>query len=412
MVPTQRKTSPSFTHVVRYANTDPKDPIAFPRTSFGHRGPLLPQTSEPRSQQFESHHPPGMLGRPAEERGRALTWLKSIRARARLQHVDGNSSPTLSLTSRTTRYISNIRKKPPIMDTAKSPIRSSNLLHTTSQSSYQHLHLDLTHSYTSFPSPPVLNSECRQTLTSPVKLEKSSSLASTSTLPQPRKLVRVLQPISKNLSLVRKPRGASSVRQQLSIAVARSTMSIEEQSDPSPPTAVTSDAPSSSVPAAPRQSSETLHPPSRMPPLQLEAGGTNPKGENTNLIQTFTPSSVSLCKSPDHPLPPQSTHRRPISNPTEYGARHQIDLGAPRENPVRIQQQKRPTTAPAAFPAPFQANAIPSQSQLSAAASLTVIAENRVRRPFGDLFLRSKIAVIFIRHFWSVRYSFYTSQCC
>ena len=414
MAPTHRKTSPSW-YVVRYADTDPMDPITYPRTAFDHSRALLPRTLPPRPQQFESHHSLGMLGQPTQERGHAFTWLKGIRT-ARSQSVDVNSSPAQSLT---TRYVSNIRKESPIME---SPVGTSNL-HTPSKSSYQHLRLNLTHSDTSFPSLPVLNSECRvfdQTLSSPVKgsLLTRPSLVSASTLPLKQKsqrLVRVLQPISKNLSLGRKPRGESSVKQQLPIAVAQLTSFTEGQPDPSSPTTVTSIAP---MPVA-RRSSETSHPPSHAP-SQLEAGATNSGGEKTNLIHTITPLSVSPCKFPDRLLPLQSTspsaRRRPIPNPTEYGARRrtvsQIDLGGPRENPVRTQRQKRPTTAPATFPAPFQVNATPTQRQLSAAASFTVIAENGVRCPFGDLFLRSKTVVIFIRHFWCVCCSFYTLKCC
>ena len=394
------------------------DPITYPRTAFDHSRALLSRTLPPRPQQFESHHSLGMLGQPTQERGYAFTWLKGIHT-ARSQRVDINSSPAQSLT---TRYVSNIRKESPIMDIAKSPVGTSNL-HTPSKSSYQHLRLNLTHSDTSFPSLPVLNSEFRvfdQTLTSPVKGSSLTrpSLASASTLSSKQKsqrLVRVLQPISKNLSLGRKSRGESSVRQQLPIAVAQSTSFTEGQPDPSSPSTVNSIAP---MPVA-RRSSETSHPPSPAP-SQLEAGATNPDSEKTNLIHTITPLSVSPRKFPDRPLPLQSTspsaHRRPIPNPTGYGARRrtvsQIDLGGPRENPVRTQRQKRPTTAPATFPAPFQVNAIPSQRQLSAAASFTVIAENGVRCPFGDLFLRSKTVVIFIRHFWCVCCSFYTLKCC
>ena len=393
----KQNTSSSYKYVVRYTETDPMDPITYPRTAFDHNRAY---TSPPRPQKFESRL---SLGQPTQERAHALTWLKGIRG-ARPQSVDVDSSPTVSLTSRTIRYISNIRKELPVMDIAKCPVETPDL-HTPS---YQHLHLDLTHSDTLFPSQPVL------------KLPTRPSLASTNALPlkqKRQKLVRILQPISKNLSLGRKPRSTSSVRQQLPTAVTQSANFAEGQSDPSSSQAtVTGDAPSSLKTASRRQSSEISHP----PPRQLEAGATNLKGEETNPIQINTPSSVSLRKSPDRPLPPLSTsppaHRRPISNPTVYDARRrtlsQIDLSGPRENHVQFQWQKRPTTAPAAFPAPFQVNAIPSQRQLSAAASLTVVAENGLRCPFGDLFLRSKTVVIFIRHFWYVCGSFYTLKCC
>ncbi|KAI0091040.1 AhpC/TSA antioxidant enzyme-domain-containing protein, partial [Irpex rosettiformis] len=48
----------------------------------------------------------------------------------------------------------------------------------------------------------------------------------------------------------------------------------------------------------------------------------------------------------------------------------------------------------------FDEYAIPTQKQLENAASYTVIAQNGIRVPFGDLFRDKRAIVIFIRHFW------------
>lgn len=466
-----KRTPPNFESVLRYADADPMDPIIYRRTAIDRGSRVqLPRTSAPRPQQLSSHDPLAILGEPvattaSQGKGHARTWLKSIRG-AKSQSLNTDPSPTPYLASHKTRIISSIRQGSRILDTAETPIGTSDL-HTVSKPSYQHLRLDLTHSDTSFPSPtvnPVAPSELQVVDHPPTGLDRGSprpspppmhpSLTSTSTLPMRRKsqkLVRILQPISRSLNLGRKPRSRSSARQRLSIAVTHSTMLTQEHSEPSAantsPSTATSDAPSSLMPAAPRPSSETSHPPSRVPspqpeaeatnpkgevtsPIQVnppphvpspqpDADATNPRGEVTSPIQAVAPLSASLRKSLDRPLPPipvrrtqntspalPPTHRRPNSSPTEYGTRRrtvsQTDLGELRETHVRFKRQKRPTTAPAAFPAPFQVNVIPSQRQLSAAASLTVIAENGVRYPFGDLFLRKKTVVVFIRHFWCV----------
>jgi hypothetical protein len=76
----------------------------------------------------------------------------------------------------------------------------------------------------------------------------------------------------------------------------------------------------------------------------------------------------------------------------------------PRSHSYSLQQISPtcPTTAPATFVAPVGEGRMPTHKQLSEAASLPVVAESGVRVYFGDLFLRRKIVVIFIRHFWCV----------
>jgi hypothetical protein len=51
---------------------------------------------------------------------------------------------------------------------------------------------------------------------------------------------------------------------------------------------------------------------------------------------------------------------------------------------------------------PFDEHALPTEAQLSAAASLSIIAESGVRVEFGDLWRTQKAVVLFIRHFWCV----------
>lgn len=50
-------------------------------------------------------------------------------------------------------------------------------------------------------------------------------------------------------------------------------------------------------------------------------------------------------------------------------------------------------------------NILPTQAQLSIAASLDVISEDGIRIPFGDLWLGQRTIVCFIRHFWYVCFS-------
>ncbi|KAH7926376.1 hypothetical protein BV22DRAFT_1009244 [Leucogyrophana mollusca] len=70
------------------------------------------------------------------------------------------------------------------------------------------------------------------------------------------------------------------------------------------------------------------------------------------------------------------------------------------EPPRQIHQITRSSTAPPAPLPPFDEHALPTHRQLVDASSYTVIAENGLRVPFGDLFREQKTIVIFIRHFW------------
>lgn len=53
-------------------------------------------------------------------------------------------------------------------------------------------------------------------------------------------------------------------------------------------------------------------------------------------------------------------------------------------------------------PSDFDEDAVPTRDQIVKAASLVVIAQNGIRKLFGDLFKDRKAIVIFLRHFWYV----------
>ncbi|KIP01506.1 hypothetical protein PHLGIDRAFT_80489, partial [Phlebiopsis gigantea 11061_1 CR5-6] len=62
-------------------------------------------------------------------------------------------------------------------------------------------------------------------------------------------------------------------------------------------------------------------------------------------------------------------------------------------SPVRSHAHAHP-------PESFDAGRMPSREQLARAAALDVVSETGVRVPFGELFARRKVVVVFIRHFW------------
>ena len=56
----------------------------------------------------------------------------------------------------------------------------------------------------------------------------------------------------------------------------------------------------------------------------------------------------------------------------------------------------------------FDEHAVLTKDQIQKAAALTVIAQNGIRVPFGDLFKDRKTIVVFIRHVWCVKHSLIT----
>ncbi|KAH7913802.1 hypothetical protein BJ138DRAFT_1001522 [Hygrophoropsis aurantiaca] len=97
-----------------------------------------------------------------------------------------------------------------------------------------------------------------------------------------------------------------------------------------------------------------------------------------------------------------SMHSHPSVSPPKALTSRQIAPARSQTAPLPLLpfEFTRPsTTAPTALP-PFDEHALPTQNQLIDAAAYTVIAENGLRVPFGDLFRQQKVIVIFIRHFW------------
>ena len=127
--------------------------------------------------------------------------------------------------------------------------------------------------------------------------------------------------------------------------------------------------------------------------------GVDAELENFTQQRDLVPPFASPHLAMDLP----SWERIPFARPQSSSGFESPRL-RPRTHSYSLQQisSTRPTTVPATFVAPVGEDRIPTHKQLSEAASLPVIAESGVRVYFGDLFLRRKIVVIFIRHFWCV----------
>ncbi|OCH86609.1 hypothetical protein OBBRIDRAFT_737671, partial [Obba rivulosa] len=97
--------------------------------------------------------------------------------------------------------------------------------------------------------------------------------------------------------------------------------------------------------------------------------------------------------APATPVPPPAS-----PSPTNTARSHpqRVRAEAARRGRARARKER------AGPKVPFEEHAMPTGDQLVRAAGAVVVAQNGIRRQFGELFRERKTIVIFIRHFWCV----------
>lgn len=213
----------------------------------------------------------------------------------------------------------------------------------------------------------------------------SDCIAGTPTNPKEQKLTRILRPIKSSLSLARKDSSKNQRRQRKESLPSRDSPAHSPKEHPPLPV-------KPNVLISPRRLRNASI---STPTLSLAPPRVDAELGNLSRPKSRTAFTSNESFSRERALPPLPLRPHTSSGNPSPRLRTLSHLDSQRKAPI-----KRPTTAPAAYVAPFDENAIPTRAQLSEAASLFVLSENGVQVPFGNLFLGARTVVIFIRHFW------------
>ncbi|KAH9856665.1 hypothetical protein C2E23DRAFT_721885, partial [Lenzites betulinus] len=119
---------------------------------------------------------------------------------------------------------------------------------------------------------------------------------------------------------------------------------------------------------------------------------------------------ATSAESTPLPLPntPSTTFSHPYRAPEQPSRRTHVARGgsAPPRSVTQVHRHPRRSAKEEPSVVTFDEHAGLTRDQIARAAGLTVIAQNGLRVPFGELFKERKTIVCFIRHFWCVRFKF------